>query len=102
MASGNIQFDGSVVIQGDVAKGMSVKATGDIEVAGIVEMASLEAGGNITVKSGVIGALGKKDVAPQVIKCGQTFQAGYTQNVRIDAGDASPSAIPPFNANWWP
>ena len=87
MASGNIQFDGSVVITGDIAKGMSVKATGDIEVAGIVEMASLEAGGNITVKSGVIGALGKKEAATQAIKCGKSFQAGYTQNVRIEAGD---------------
>lgn len=87
MASGNIQFDGSVVIHGDIAKGMSVKATGDIEVAGIVEMAGLEAGGNITVKSGVIGALGKKEAAALIIKCGKTFQAGYTQNVRIEAGD---------------
>jgi uncharacterized protein (DUF342 family) len=87
MASGNINFDGTVSVKGDVAKGMSVKATGDIEVDGVVEMASLEAGGDIVIKGGVIGALGKKDAASHSIRCGHHFVAGYTQNVRIESGD---------------
>jgi uncharacterized protein (DUF342 family) len=87
MASGNINFDGTVSVKGDVAKGMSVNATGDIEVDGVVEMASLEAGGDIVIKGGVIGALGKKDAASHSIRCGHHFVAGYTQNVRIESGD---------------
>lgn len=55
MASGNIEFVGSVEIRGDVQSGMRVKAGGDITVGGIVESAELIAGGDIAVKGGVIG-----------------------------------------------
>lgn len=87
-ASGNIDFDGSVVVRGDVGNGMSVKASGDIQVGGIVEMAELDAGNNIAVKGGVLGALGKKNVDTPLIKCGGCFSAAYAQQARIDAGDS--------------
>src|SRR5690606_5702443 len=35
MASGNIHFDGSVKIRGDVSAGMRVQAAGDIEIGGV-------------------------------------------------------------------
>ncbi|HEY9764992.1 MAG TPA: FapA family protein, partial [Chroococcales cyanobacterium] len=50
---GNIAFNGSVLIQGSILNGFSVKATGDIEVGGTVEGAKIEAGGRITIKGGV-------------------------------------------------
>jgi uncharacterized protein (DUF342 family) len=50
---GNINFQGSVKIGGNVLPGFSVKATQDIEVNGMVEGASLEAGGVVSVKGGV-------------------------------------------------
>ena len=55
IASGNIEFVGSVEVRGDVQSGMRVKAGGDITVGGTVESAELIAGGDITVKGGVIG-----------------------------------------------
>lgn len=55
IASGNIEFVGSVEIRGDVQSGMHVKAGGDITVGGNVESAELTAGGNIVVRGGVIG-----------------------------------------------
>lgn len=88
MASGNIRFEGSVKIAEDVSAGMSVHATGDIEVGGVAELASLEAGGNIVVKAGVIGGLGRKGAEGGVIRCGGNFEAGYAQNARIEAGDS--------------
>jgi uncharacterized protein (DUF342 family) len=55
MASGNIHFDGSVHVTGDVVQGMKVEASGDIVVDGLVDGGHLDAGGNVTVTGGVIG-----------------------------------------------
>ncbi|MEB3197146.1 MAG: FapA family protein [Candidatus Sericytochromatia bacterium] len=52
-AIGNINFQGSVKISGNVLPGFTVKATQDIEIGGVVEGASLEAGGAVSVKGGV-------------------------------------------------
>ncbi|MGD9870622.1 MAG: DUF342 domain-containing protein [Thauera sp.] len=92
MASGNIDFDGTVRVRADVHAGMKIRATGDIEIGGTVEPATLEAGGNIVVKGGVMGSLGAKgagkDAATQVLRCGGSFSATYAQQARICAGDS--------------
>lgn len=53
--TGHIDYDGSVIIDGNVAPGMHVQATGDITISGYVDSATLHAQGNITVAKGVIG-----------------------------------------------
>lgn len=53
--SGNIDFKGDVCIFGDVHSGMSVKATGNIEIRGHVGNCIIEAGGDITIKEGMQG-----------------------------------------------
>lgn len=53
-AVGNIDFPGDVVVRGDVRPGFSITATGSIVVQGLVESATLTAGGNLTVM-GVVG-----------------------------------------------
>ena len=55
VATGNINFTGSVIIEGDVTEAMRVTASGDITVGGFVESATLVAGGDITIASGIIG-----------------------------------------------
>lgn len=55
IASGNINFTGSVFIDGDVNEGMKVIASGDVTVGGFVESATIEAGGDITIAGGIIG-----------------------------------------------
>ncbi len=55
VASGNINFTGSVIIDGDVNEGMKVIATGDITIGGFVESAMIEAGGDVTISGGIIG-----------------------------------------------
>lgn len=87
-ASGNIKFEGSVVIRGDVSAGMTVSAVGDIEIGGVVDMATLEAGGNIVVKGGVIGGLGRKGHEEHRIHCEGSFNAAYVQQACISAGDS--------------
>lgn len=53
MTTGNIIFDGSIHIRGDVGSGMTVKATGDVVVDGNVEIAVIESGGSIMLKKGM-------------------------------------------------
>lgn len=55
VATGNINFTGSVIIDGDVNEGMKVIATGDVTVGGFVESALIEAGGDVTISGGIIG-----------------------------------------------
>jgi uncharacterized protein (DUF342 family) len=54
-STGDIDYDGSVNIKGNVLAGFSVKASGDVSVSGIVEGASIRAGGTITFNRGVQG-----------------------------------------------
>ena len=54
-STGDIIYEGNVVIRGNVINGFSVRARGDIEVNGVVEGAYLEAGGQIVLKRGMQG-----------------------------------------------
>ncbi len=55
VSSGNINFTGSVIIEGDVNEGMKVIASGDVTIGGFVESAIIESGGDITISGGIIG-----------------------------------------------
>jgi len=54
-STGDITYNGNVVIRGNVRTGFSVKAEGDVEVYGVVEGARIEAGGNIVLRCGIQG-----------------------------------------------
>jgi uncharacterized protein (DUF342 family) len=56
--TGNINFNGVVVIHGSVLDGFHVVAKGDILVSGTVGAARFESGGNIVIQGGLLG--GKK------------------------------------------
>ena len=79
MATGNIEFDGAVHIRGSVQAGFIVKATGDIEVNGMISGAVVE-GRNICVKGGVQG------MNRGYIKAAEDFKASFAENADIEAG----------------
>lgn len=54
-STGNIEYEGSVQINGNVSTNFTVKAQGDIAVKGVVEGATLLAGGNIIIARGMNG-----------------------------------------------
>lgn len=54
-STGDIDYDGSVEVKGNILSGYTVKATGDITVNGAVESAVLNAGGKIVLKRGIQG-----------------------------------------------
>lgn len=53
--TGDIEYDGNVIVHGNVRAGFSLKATGDITIMGVVEGANVDAGGNLTVNRGIQG-----------------------------------------------
>ena len=79
-STGNIDFIGDVQITGDVRENFSVRATGSITVDGIVEAASVESGGDMTITRGVVGD------NRAVLKCGGVFRVKYLENSRVYAG----------------
>ncbi|MCI9577046.1 MAG: DUF342 domain-containing protein [Clostridiales bacterium] len=66
---GNLDVTGNIVVHGDVFSGFEVKATGDITVNGMIEGATVIAGGNIFVRAGMNGNAKGKLIAGKDIKC---------------------------------
>ncbi len=52
---GNVTFKGDVVINGAVRTGMRVVAGGSVTITGVVEGAEITAGGDVLLRSGVLG-----------------------------------------------
>ena len=55
VATGNIRFSGNVIIRGNVRSDFVIEATGNIDVYGVVEGATLKAEGDIILKRGMQG-----------------------------------------------
>lgn len=55
LSTGNLKISGNLLIRGNVLEGFVVQATGDININGMVEGATIIAGGNIFVKMGMNG-----------------------------------------------
>ena len=87
-ATGNINFNGSVIVRGNVTTDFSIHATGNIEVFGIVEGAEMYAGGNILVSNGISG------VTKAIINANGNITSKSIQNATLEAkGDIFSEAI---------
>ena len=79
LKTGNIDFRGSVVVDGSVTSGFEVKATGGIAVFGSIESGvRLQAGGDITVEQGIVGRK-TRVIADGVVR------ARFVQEARVEA-----------------
>lgn len=80
VATGNIRFDGTVVVRGGVQKGFRIEAGGDIIVHGTVEDAVLIAAGNLFLYAPVYGG-------PQTLLSSKYQLHGqFIQQARIECG----------------
>ena len=79
MSTGNIEYEGSVLIRGNVCSNFSVISHGNIEVRGIVEGAYLEASGDIIIARGMNG-MGKGE-----LKAGGNIVVKFMENVKAEA-----------------
>lgn len=68
LASGNINFSGSVLVKGDVTSDYTVEAEGNIEVKGNFEKAYLKSKGDIIIRGSIFGkGLGKLEAKGDII-----------------------------------
>lgn len=79
-AVGNIDYDGSVLVNGNVCENFSVKAQGSIEIRGIVEGAYLEAGENIVIVRGMNGKY------KGTLKAGGNVVSKFIENASVNIG----------------
>lgn len=79
VGTGDIDFDGSVTVKGNVDAGFTVKATGDIEIKGMVSGADIR-GRNIIIGGGVTGMNRGKVAADEDVR------AAFAENAIIEAG----------------
>ena len=92
LSTGNIDFEGTLCITGDIKAGMRVKVGGDVVVNGMVEAAEISAGGNVSVRGGIVGnastLVGGGDAAPATvtkIRCKGSVQALFMEHVHVEA-----------------
>ena len=79
VGTGNVDFAGSIEIKGDVESGFIVKATGDIEIKGMIGGAEVE-GRNVIVHGGIRGMnIGK-------IRAVEDVRISFVENANISAG----------------
>ena len=78
VGTGNIDFAGSVEIKGNVEAGFVVKATGDVEIGGMVSGGDVE-GRNVYIKGGVNGMNRGK------IKAREDVRAAFAENAVIES-----------------
>lgn len=84
---GHVTFSGSVMISGNVCEGMRIKAGGSVTVAGLVESATIEAGGDLLVEKGIIGhPLHQPGRSSCNIRCAGAVAARFAQYADISAG----------------
>ena len=78
-STGNIEYEGSVQVNGNVSTNFAIKAHGDIVVKGVVEGATLEADGNIIIARGMNG-MGKG-----TLNAGGNIVAKFLENATAQA-----------------
>ncbi len=81
-STGDVLYEGNVVIKGNVITGFSVRAKGDVEVYGVVEGAYIEAGGHIILHRGMQGMnkgilRASGNIITKFIENAEVYASGY-------------------------
>ena len=78
--TGNLKFNGEIVIKGSVGQGFTVEATGNVLVFGSIDAgATMVAGGNVVIGHGIGGR------RTRVVARGEV-RVGYNEEARVRAG----------------
>lgn len=98
LTTGNIDFNGTITIKGDIKAGMVLKVTGDVIVKGLIEAAEVHAGGNVSVTGGIIGhaatqastlsTAAAQPFANARVICQGNLQALFVESAYIQAGES--------------
>ena len=80
VSTGDVEFDGTILIKGNVDQGFTVKATGDIEIKGSINGAEVT-GRNVYISGGITGADRVKVIAENDIR------TAFAENAIVEAGN---------------
>lgn len=80
ISTGNIDYEGSILVDGNVAENYEVKAGGNVIINGLVEGARVIAGGNIVIAKGMNG------MQKGYLKAGGDVIVKFLENTRVVAG----------------
>ncbi|MHB9093062.1 MAG: DUF342 domain-containing protein, partial [Eubacteriales bacterium] len=78
--TGNIEFNGTVIVKGSVREGFKVIAEGDVEVMNTIADGVVECTGNLKVKNGIVGRTKSK------IKAGESVFTRFIENSSVESG----------------
>lgn len=78
--SGNIDFEGDIVVDKDVVTGFELVTPKNVLINGAVEGATIEAGKSVTVRTGILGQHKGRVVAGDQISC------RFANGCRLEAG----------------
>ena len=79
-STGDIEYEGNVLVHGNVLAGFSITAKGDIVVEGVVEGANLRAGGHIILKRGIQG------MDRGILKANGNVISRFIESATVEAG----------------
>ncbi len=79
-STGDIEYEGNVLVHGNVLAGFSITAKGDIVVEGVVEGANLRSGGHIILKRGIQG------MDRGVLKANGNVISRFIESATVEAG----------------
>ena len=79
-STGDIEYEGNVLVHGNVLAGFTITAKGDIVVEGVVEGANLTAGGHIILKRGIQG------MDRGVLKADGNVISRFIESATVEAG----------------
>lgn len=88
---GHIDFEGGLIVSGDVNPGMKIRVSGDIVIGGFIEGGWIEAGGSITVRHGIIGRRNEQGEYLCQLNAQGEIHASYAQYAQLEAGGISRS-----------
>lgn len=91
--TGNISFQGQVIVNGNVTSGYEVVCEGDLVINGVVEGATLKSGGNLTISRGIqghdtaditcFGQLTSNFINSATVYCKGDIEAGAIMNSNV-------------------
>ncbi len=79
-STGDIEYEGNVNVKGNVRTGFVIRATGDVNVKGVVEGAEIYAGGQVVIQRGVQG------MNKGYIECEGNLFAKFIENSVVKSG----------------
>lgn len=83
VSTGDVKYDGAVIVNGDVTENMKIVAKGDVTINGFVESAFIHAEGDIIITEGATGKMHDEDC--QLIANGNIY-IQHAQGLDIIAG----------------